>query len=139
MLYHLDPGAVLPLRVFRSGQRLQLDVIVGERDDEQRLALGRNRLAQLGLQVRHERAASHGGKASAVLVSGVDPGGLAEQQGIRVGDVVTDLDARPVAGLEDALRALGGAPAGQAVLFWLQRPGGELAARLLPLAPDSNP
>src|SRR5258706_13427250 len=59
------------------------------------------------------------GKTGAAVVSRLYPGGSAESEGLRVGDVITEIDRKPVKDAMDAEKRL--RAAGDKVLFAVQR------------------
>ncbi|MDP6702739.1 MAG: trypsin-like peptidase domain-containing protein, partial [Candidatus Latescibacteria bacterium] len=51
LIYGRDPGDAIELQIVRDNQPLQLAVILGEREDDRRLAQGHRRISRLGLSV----------------------------------------------------------------------------------------
>jgi len=70
---------------------------------------------------------------SGVVVSRVDPASAAAQAGIERGDVITEIDRKPVKSLDDFEKATVGAR-GKSVLFRVQREGGALYIAMGPAA-----
>jgi S1-C subfamily serine protease len=58
-------------------------------------------------------------------VADVTTGGAAEAAGLRRGDVILEMDGRPVTDPQAFSRELGAVAPGQAVRVYIHRPGGE--------------
>jgi S1-C subfamily serine protease len=74
-----------------------------------------------------------------LLVTDVAAGGPADRAGLRRGDVILEVDRKPV---QDALglqKALGAVPAGRSVLVWVHRPGAEARNQFLVLEREPRP
>ena len=119
MIYGRDPGETINLQVMRQGQLHHVAVVLGEREEDRLLSQGHQRLEQLGISVETlpaELAAELGfiGELAAelgfaqgeepVVVVEVDPEGLAADKGIRVRDVITEVDQERVTSLEQFVR-----------------------------------
>lgn len=61
-----------------------------------------------------------------VLVGGVDSGGVAERLGVKVGDIVIQLNGKDIQGLKDVLEKWKGVSAGQIMTATLLRDGEEI-------------
>ena len=66
-----------------------------------------------------------------VVVSRVDPSGAAGQAGLERGDVIIEVDRKPVKSLEDFERSTAAAK-GKAMLFRVQRNGGSVYIAMAP-------
>jgi serine protease Do len=106
------PGSVLPLEIEREGKRLQLGVTLGSRPAEGPPGAGgtpaeSSELASQGLSVADLDATARqrfqvprevrGG----VMITGVAPGSPAEQAGLRPGDVIIEVNRRPVTSVRE--------------------------------------
>jgi serine protease Do len=99
-------GERVEIELVRDGARRRLVARVGElaeaaagpRPPEERAGVGR-----YGLEVQ-EQLGSEG-----VVVSAVEPGGAAEQAGLRPGDRILEADRRPIQAIADLARVLEGA------------------------------
>jgi serine protease Do len=84
-----------------------------------------------GLGVKDERGA---------LVAGVVPGGPAEKAGVRVGDLITAVDGKPLAGFKDLPRLVAAAqPGARAALTVLRQGKPEEIQVVLGQAPEEEP
>jgi len=72
------------------------------------------------------RPVSGPGEANGLIVAGVDPGGPAEQAGLRVGDVILRVDGRTVGSADELEEQVGEARPGSRLAVVVRRDGGEL-------------
>jgi len=108
----MTPGSTVTLTVVRDGKEQTYDVKLTERqtagsvDEERNAPGGRSGAFGMGVEpLTRDRAQELGiPAASGVLVSEVQPGGRAADAGLRAGDVITEVDRKPV-NSPDALRA----------------------------------
>ncbi len=105
-------GERIPVQVVRAGRLLKLSVEVGERPGEEGPEAPAGG-AWRGMEVSPltEEMAHHLGveASSGVVVTGVEPGSMAERAGIRAGDLILEVSRRPVAGMRDFTEATRGA------------------------------
>lgn len=71
-------------------------------------------------------------KPHAVLVAGLEPGGPAENAGLREGDLILSFGEAPVSGIDDLHRALTEEAAGKSVTVTVLRDGGVRSLDLVP-------
>jgi serine protease Do len=124
-----DPGTMVPLAVRRGNSSLDLNVKLGElpADHEKTAESGSDKGSLQGLQVEpltpavrqqlHLGQESHG-----VVISQLDPNGGAAAAGIREGDVVEEVNHKPVTSVSEFERAMEGAN-GQVILLHVVRDG----------------
>ncbi len=133
------PGESAKLTVWRDRQQQTLEVKLGELPGERMAATaeprdGRASTSSLGLTVQPvtpEIARELELKQPVgVVVSRVDPSGPADSAGMQRGDVITEVDRKPVKSVED-FEKLTSQP-GRQVLLKLQRAGGALYIALAP-------
>jgi serine protease Do len=111
-LAQMAPGATPKLTVIRDGKEQTFDVTIAERQssgsEENEGSARSDRSGTFGMGVEpltKDRAQELGIPTTAgVLVSEVQPGGRASDAGLRPGDVITEVDRKPV-NSPDALRA----------------------------------
>ena len=147
-LYGRDPGEEVELTVFRAGRRHRIPVVLGEREQNRLLARGQRRAELLGLtlgpmgedQARRLGFTSEVARwlrrpqgASAVVITSVEPGSPAGRLGLRVDDVITEVDRTAVVSLDRFVRDLARLKAGESALFWLWRQGHGIDVRALPI------
>src|SRR5687768_12722302 len=123
------PGERVKLIVVRDKQTIPVTVAIGEMPAEDRgVAAVERETEGLGMQVEtlSPDAAERLGLpfSQGLIVTDVATGGPADRAGLRRGDVILEVDRRPVTDLAALRRALSAAPADKAVLLYLHRPGG---------------
>jgi serine protease Do len=123
------------MKVLRDKKDLQLTVTVGELKDEEVVASAPEK-GELGMTVQKltpQMAESLGlDRAEGVVVSAVDPGSAADEAGIRRGDVILEIDRKPIRGIEEYKKAVAGARKGKGVLFLVRRGESTLFLALKP-------
>jgi serine protease Do len=131
-------GETVVLEIFRDGQRRSLEVVVGRLDEpiaRERVARSPGGAAEFGIEAQEltpelrERLGVD--DPGGVLLSGVEPGSPAAAAGLAPGDVILEVDRRPVESLSDLARALEGA---SGALFLIRR--GE-STLFVPVGPPS--
>ena len=146
LIYGRDPGDAIELQILRDNQPLQRSIILGEREDDRRLAQGHRRISSLGLSVERlpvelamelgfdrEVATELGfnrGEGPVVVVA-VDPDGPAAAKGIKPRDVITEIDQERVTSLQQFVRFVSELEDGRSALFWFWRPDDGIDVRSL--------
>ena len=126
----LAPGSVAHLEVYRNGKTVQIDVTLGtypEGGAASAFGAGESSTAMRGVQVQDMTSAlaQHLGlppDTKGVAVTGVDPSSAAAAAGIQPGDVIQQVDRKPVSNLaqyQNAMQAAGNHP----VLLLIDRRG----------------
>jgi serine protease Do len=116
-------GEVVAIDLIRDGERRTVEARIGELAEPARAAeVGESRggVGRYGLEVQEltpELRARLGiDEPGGVIVADVEPGGAAERAGLRPGDLILEVDRKPVAGIPDLARALEGAQEGTLLL-----------------------
>lgn len=151
LIYAKNPGDTVSLTVLRQGALRQLPVVLGEREEDQLLALGHQRLQVLGFSVREltpelagelgfteEVAAQLGfedGEAP-VVVAAVAEGSPAASGGIAIHDVIAEVDQHRVTSLSEFARLVSRLEPGKSALFWLWQHDRGLDVRALKIPPE---
>jgi len=119
----VTPGTTVPLKVVRDGKQVSLPITVGEMKENEIVAAGQE--GELGLTVQPvtpEIAQGLGlNRAEGIVVTEVSPGSAAEEAGLRSGDVITQVNRRPIKTLADYNREMNRNEKGKSVLFLVQR------------------
>ncbi len=136
----VPPGTKVELEIVRNGERRLLAVDLGERKDDvvvaaipppaplPELKLGLNvqdltpELAEK-LKIKEKQG---------VLVSKVEPGSVAQEQGLREGDLIKEFNRQPVTSAEDFKSALAQIKKGESVLLRVVRENRAFYSVLLP-------
>jgi serine protease Do len=123
------------MKVLRDKKELQLTVSVGELKDEEVVASAPEK-GELGMTVQRltpQIAESLGlEKAEGVVVSAVDPGSAADEAGIRRGDVILEVDRKPIRNIDEYKKSLAGVRKGKGVLLLVRRGESTLFLALKP-------
>ena len=126
-------GVKVTLNVIRDGNERELTVRVGEQPDESKVAktqYGGSDDALSGLVVeeldqdRARQLGFHG--ASGVVVTKVDPDSGAERAGLSVGDVIQEMNRRPIKSVKDFEKVSADLKKGSNVLLLVTRQGSSL-------------
>ena len=123
------------MKVLRDKKELQLTVGVGELKDEEVVASAPEK-GELGMTVQRltpQIAESLGlERAEGVVVSAVDPGSVADEAGIRRGDVILEVDRKPIRNIDEYKKSLAGIRKGKGVLLLVRRGESTLFLALKP-------
>jgi serine protease Do len=148
LIYGRDPGDAIRLRLHRNGAEQVVTVVLGERENDQVLALGHRRIDRLGLTVAGldpARAAQLGfddaiardlglsDSGQGVVIVDLDPSGPAADLGLRIDDIITEVDRTPVTAPDVFLRSVAALEGGSPALFWFWRPDAGVEVRALPI------
>ncbi len=123
------------MKLVRDKKEITLGVAVGELKDEEVVASAPEK-GELGLTVQRltpQMAESLGlEKAEGVVVSAVEPGSAADDAGIRRGDVLMEIDRRPIRNLDEYRKSVAAIKKGRGVLFLVRRGESTLFLALKP-------
>jgi serine protease Do len=123
------------MKVIREKKEVVLGVAVGELKDEEVVATAPEK-GELGLTVQRltpQMAESLGlEKSDGVVVSAVEPGSAADEAGIRRGDVLLEIDRRPIRNLDEYRKSVAAIKKGRGVLFLVRRGESTLFLALKP-------
>jgi serine protease Do len=123
------------MKLLRDRKEISLNVAVGELKEEEIVASVPEK-GELGMTVQRltPQMAENLGleKADGVVVTGVEQGGVAEEAGIRRGDVIMEVDRKAIKTLDDYKKAVAAARKGRGVLFLVRRGESTLFLALKP-------
>ena len=123
------------MKVLRDKKEFTLNVAVGELKDEEVVASAPEK-GELGMTVQKltPQLAENLGldKTDGVVVTAVEPGSAADEAGIRRGDVIVEVDRKPVRGVEEYRKAIADSRKGRGVLFLVRRGESTLFLALKP-------
>jgi serine protease Do len=132
-------GKAVPIVVLRNGEEKSIDLEIAEMaDDEIQVAKGETEAFGLTVQSLTPEIAESLGlprDVNGVLVSGVEPGSPAADAGLRRGDVILEVNRKPVPNVEAYSAQLTEAKSGKSVLLLVRR--GENTV-FLALKPDKE-
>ena len=117
-------GRVVDVTVVRNGRRVTLKAEVGRLGEDEAVVVVEEG-SELGLTVRDLAGDSTGRRGNrereGVVVTAVESGSPAEQAGIRVGDVILEIDRKRIGGIKDFTRTVGKLKKGSGILFLVRR------------------
>jgi serine protease Do len=123
------------MKVLRDKKEVDLTVAVGELKEEEVVAAVPEK-GELGMTVQRltpQIAESLGlEKADGVVVTAVEPGSAADEAGIRRGDVIMEVDRKPIRNLDEYRKSIAGVRKGKGVLFLVRRGESTLFLALKP-------
>jgi serine protease Do len=135
MVTRTTVGSKVPATIIRDGQQKELTIIIGEQPDVAAIAKaetqGREEFAFAGVAVQdldRETAKELGikGKMQGVVVRSVEPDSEAEKAGLIPGDVIREINRKPVKSVKDFERASSAVKKGDNVLILINRRGSSL-------------
>ena len=107
LIGNVSPGQFINLDILRNGERKAFAVQLAQKEDPKHLlaALEKKKPLQLGLVLENLNSAApqkqEAGDRRGVVVAQVVPHSKAEKQGIRAGDVITEINGNPIDGKQD--------------------------------------
>jgi len=123
------PGTTVHLKIFRNGQTRDLDVKLGELSEKAEAAEGQPGSSEVlkGVQVQNltpaiARELGISADTHGVVISSVDPASAAASAGLQRGDVIQEVNRKPVQSVEQFHREVEGLH-GQPVLLLVSRNG----------------
>jgi serine protease Do len=123
------------MKVLRDKKEVTLTVTVGELKDEEVVASAPEK-GELGLTVQRitpQMAESLGlEKADGVVVTAVEPGSAADEAQIRRGDVILEIDRKPIRNIDEYKKTVAAIRKGKGVLFLVRRGESTLFLALKP-------
>jgi serine protease Do len=123
------PGQTVAVGVVREGKPQRLDVRIGEMPAEDPTAPVSVDPEPEGFGLQIEALASDTAERLGVpfshglVVTDVAAGGPADRAGLKRGDIILEIDRRPVHDALSLQQALAAVPAGRSVLIRIHRPG----------------
>ena len=143
---NVAPGQTVAVGVVRDRAPQRLTVRVGEMPaDDAATAEAEIDIGPEGFGLQVEPLAPDTAErlglsfSQGLLVTDVAAGGPADRAGLRRGDVILEVDRKPVPDALGLQKALGAVPAGRSVLVWVHRPGAEARNQFLVLEREPRP
>lgn len=135
MVTRTPVGSKVPVKVMRDGRARDLTVRIGEQPELEKVAKkvesGEHDYALAGLSVEDlnqntARELGIKGKAQGVVVTSVDPDSGAEKAGLVPGDVIQEVNRRPVKSVKEFEKVSSDLKKGDSILMLINRRGGSL-------------
>ena len=118
------PGEKIQLKILRDKRELTIPVQVEKLKDEE-VNVSAQEKDHLGLTVQEvtpENAESLGVKrAEGVLITSVEPGSAADEAGLEQGDIIVEVDRKPIHDVSEYKKAVMAAQKGKRILFLVRR------------------
>jgi serine protease Do len=130
-------GKSVQVKVMRDGKEQMLSVTIGELADDdvtvaESSAAQNFGLAVQGLTPEISESLGMGGDTNGVVITAVQPGSPADEAGLRRGDVVLEVNRKPVKDVASYTSATQSAGKGKSVLFWIRRGENRIFVALKP-------
>ena len=120
-------GKTVTVEVMRDKQRMNLQVKTEELKEEGAAAPPAEARPHLGMEVQEitpEMAKNYGlSRSSGVVIVKVESGSPAEEAGLAAGDIIVEIDKKPVKDADAFNSLLAGVKEGQTILFLIDRGG----------------
>ena len=143
---NVAPGQTVAVGVIRDRKPQRLSVRVGEMPvDDATAADADVDVAPEGFGLQVEPLAPDTAErlglsfSQGLLVTDVASGGPADRAGLKRGDIILEVDRKPVQDARSLQKALGAVPAGRSVLVWVHRPGAGARNQYLVLEREARP
>jgi len=121
----IPPGKKVKIKIFRDGEILILETTVAEMEEKTEVAMGPSEKPPLGITVQNmtpQIARSLGlEEVAGVVVTQVTPRSSAAEAGIRRGDVIQEVNRKPVEDVEGFGQAIEEAKRQKSILFLIRR------------------
>jgi serine protease Do len=119
------PGEKIQLKILRDKRELTIPVQVEKLKDEEEVNVSAQEKDHLGLTVQKvtpENAESLGVKrAEGVLITSVEPGSAADEAGLEQGDIIVEVDRKPIHDVSEYQKAVMAAQKGKRILLLVRR------------------
>jgi len=129
-------GKTVVVKISRDGKAMERQVKVGEMEEKVEVAKPSSSHKPLGITVQNltpEIAKGLGlKKDTGVVVTGVEPGSPAANAGIQTGDIIREVNRRPVKDVEDFVQKIEKVKDQNNILLFLQRGQNNLFAAVTP-------
>jgi Do/DeqQ family serine protease len=143
---NVAPGQTVAVGVIRDRKPQRLSVRVGEMPADDATAADADvDVAPEGFGLQVEPLAPDTAErlglsfSQGLLVTDVASGGPADRAGLKRGDIILEVDRKPVQDARSLQKALGAVPAGRSVLVWVHRPGAGARNQYLVLEREARP
>jgi serine protease Do len=139
MVVATRPGTTVPVKVVRNRQQRTLNITIDELDllaqEERSRQTSESAESGIGLTLRSltpqlQRRLEVPDDRGGAVVADIEPGSIAQRSGFGEGDVILEINGRPIRSTDEALRAFDAVPAGSTALVTVWRGGREQGLRV---------
>jgi serine protease Do len=119
----VKPGTTVKLKVLRDGKEVSFPITVGELKDNEVAASVQEGGLGLSVESVTPQLAEQMGldRRDGIVITDVKPGSAADEAGLQPGDLITQINRRPVKNLADYNREMAAGEKGKSVLFLVRR------------------
>jgi len=127
MVAQMVPGTKVNLLIMRNGKEKTITVKLGELPEKQKTSknVSKNKQIDFGMEVSNltpDLAKKYGyEKSRGVLITDLDPYGPAAKKGLKVGDLIREVNRKPVGNVDDYKKVISKLHPGDVVLLLVQR------------------
>lgn len=125
MVAETEVGKKVKVKVIRDGNEKEFTVTVGELKEKEQVASSGEEERNLGLtaeQITPDLARRYGlSEDEGILITRVDPGSPSDDAGIKRGDIIKEINRKPVKTMAQYLKALEKSKDGENILFLIRR------------------
>jgi len=125
MVAETEVGKKVLVSVIRDGNEKEFTVTIGELKEKEAAAAPGEEQSNLGLtaeQITPDLARRYGlSEDEGILITQVEPGSPADDAGVKRGDIVKEIDRKPVKTMSQYLKALGKRKTGENILYLIKR------------------
>jgi len=133
MIAGIEPGKKVRLEIVRGGKEKTVNVTITQRQEEEAVTGMPQQEAPppevkdaLGLEttnITEEIARQYELESTrGVIITGVEPGSKGFEAGFTQGDIIREINHKPVGSVEDYRKIVNGAKAGETLYFYVMRP-----------------
>jgi serine protease Do len=125
MVAETEVGKKVTVTVIRDGNEKEFTVTIGELKEKEAAAASGEEQNNLGLtaeQITPDLARRYGlPEDEGILITQVEPGSPADDAGVKRGDIIKEIDRKPVKTMSQYLKALEKRKSGENILFLIKR------------------
>ena len=129
-------GEKVEVVIFREGKKKTLKIKIGELEEEKQLIANKDKEKKLGMVVQNitPELANRWGlyEEEGVIVMMVSPDGLADESGIRRGDIIKEVNRKPIKDLEEYQKLIERIDHDKNILFFIKRGNNTMFVLLKP-------
>jgi len=118
-------GASVEVRIIREGKKKTFSVTIGEMEEGRKLVAG-IMVPDFGIHVRKltpelAQRWRYPPSESGVIISMVEPGSLTDEAGLKSGDIIKEINRKPIKSIEDYQDSIKNASVQKGILFFVTR------------------